>query len=115
LKHQLAVSLLTQLHDEKRAIREQLRLGTRTRCREVLRALLPPGTQVVVFGSLAKPYAFSRWSDVDLAVGTLPAGLSPEKLAARLETELGRPADVVRLGETRINAAILRTGETWTL
>lgn len=109
------MSLLTQLHEEKRATRERLRLGTRARCREVLRVLLPPGTQVVVFGSLAKPYAFSRWSDVDLAVGALPAGLSPEKLAARLEVELGRPADVVPLGETRIKAAILRTGETWTL
>jgi predicted nucleotidyltransferase len=109
------VSLLTQLHEEKRARRERLRLETRARCRELLAALLPPGTRIIVFGSLARPYAFSRWSDVDLAVGGLPAGLSPEKLAAQLEGELGRPADVVRLGETRINAAILRTGETWTL
>ena len=109
------MSLLTELHDEKRAGRERLRLETRARCREVLSALLPPGSQVIVFGSLAKPFAFSRWSDVDLAVGELPPGLTPEKLGARLETELGRPTDVLRLGETRINAAILRTGETWTL
>jgi predicted nucleotidyltransferase len=114
-QRQWIVSLLTQLHEEKRAGRERLRLETRARCRELLGALLPPGSQIIVFGSLAKPYAFSRWSDVDLAVAGLPAGLSPEQLAARLEAELGRPVDVVRLGETRISAAIVRTGETWTL
>jgi predicted nucleotidyltransferase len=115
VQRQWIVSLLTQLHEAKRAGRERLRLETRARCRELLGALLPPGTRIIVFGSLAKPYAFSRWSDVDLAVDRLPAGLSPEQLAAQLEAGLGRPADVVRLGETRINAAILRTGETWTL
>jgi predicted nucleotidyltransferase len=114
-QRQWIVSLLTQLHEEKRARRERLRLETRARCRELLGALLPPGTRIVVFGSLAKPYAFSRWSDVDLAVGGLPSGLSLEQLAAHLEAELGRPVDVVRLGATRINAAILRTGESWTL
>jgi predicted nucleotidyltransferase len=109
------MSLLTELHEEKRAAREKLRLETRARCREILRALLPAGTQVIVFGSLARPFAFSPWSDVDLAFSKLPSGLSQEELAARLEVGLQRPVDLVLLDRTRLKAAILRTGETWTL
>lgn len=109
------MSLLTELHEQKRAAREQLRLETRARCREILRALLPAGTEVIVFGSLAKPFAFNAWSDVDLAFGELPAGFNLDQLAIRLEAGLHRSVDVTMIDRTRLKAAILRTGERWTL
>lgn len=67
---------------------------------------------MIVFGSLAKPFAFSLWSDVDLALQELPAGLTAERLAIDLEAGLQRPVDVVLLDQTRLKAAILKTGET---
>ena len=109
------MSLLTELHEQKRSAREQLRLATRSRCRQILRALLPAGTEVIVFGSLAKPFAFNPWSDVDLAFGELPDGLTLDRLAIRLEAELHRSVDVMMIDRTRLKAAILRTGELWTL
>ena len=109
------MSLLTQLHEEKRATRERLRLGTRARCREVLRVLLPPGTQVVVFGSLAKPGRFSEGSDIDLALESEPPDMSLYQLTSRLAEHMGRRVNVVLLPESRLRDKILREGETWTL
>ena len=109
------MTLLTELHQQKQARREKLRLETRAGLEAALRTLLPPGSSVVVFGSLVKPYRFDRWSDVDLALYETPGSLSPTEFAVQLETRLGRPADVVLLAETRLKNAILRTGEIWTL
>lgn len=109
------MTLLKELHEQKRIAREQLRLATRSRCRQILRALLPAGTEVIVFGSLVKPFAFNPWSDVDLAFGELPGGLTLAQLAIRLEAELHRSIDIVMIDRTRLKAAILRTGERWTL
>lgn len=109
------MSLLTEIHEQKCAAREQLRLQTRARCRALLQTLLPAGTQVAVYGSLTKPFAFNSRSDVDLAFNELPNPLTSEKLAIQLEAGLDRPVDAVLLDQTRLKAAILRTGEIWTL
>ncbi len=109
------MSLLTEIHEQKRAARERLRLETRARCREMLQAILPAGTQVAVYGSLTKPFAFNSWSDVDLAFNELPDWLTPDKIAVQLEAALHRPVDAVLIDETRLKAAILRKGEIWTL
>lgn len=39
------MSLLTELHEQKRAASERLRSEMRHRCREILRALLPAGSR----------------------------------------------------------------------
>lgn len=109
------MTLLAEIHEQKRAAREHLRLQTRDRCREMLQTLLPAGTQVTVYGSLTKPFAFDSWSDVDLAFNELPDSLTPDKLAVQLEAGLHRPVDVVLIDETRLKAAILRKGEIWIL
>ena len=43
-----------------------------------------PGTVVWVYGSLVKPCRFHEWSDVDVALESLPAGMTLEYLQSLL-------------------------------
>ena len=99
--------------DRSRREAEALRIETRDRLRAALRALLP-GTPVLLFGSLTRPGGFRRTSDVDVALWAEPVGISRFGLAARLEEAVGRPVDLVLLGETRFREKLLREGEVWT-
>ena len=108
------VHLLREMEASRARGREEARLETRTRLREALRTICP-GRDVFVFGSLAQPGSFHGRSDVDIAVESLPEGLSQYGLIGWLEEELGRPVDVLLLAETRLREKILAQGERWTV
>jgi predicted nucleotidyltransferase len=82
----------------------------------LLRAALArhvPGTAVWVYGSLVKPGQFHEWSDVDVAVESLPAEMTLEYLQSLLSADVGREVDVCRLDRTRLKPVIEREGERW--
>jgi predicted nucleotidyltransferase len=108
------MTLLQQIDSERSLRREALRDKTRRRLRRALKDLLP-GQRVIVFGSLSKPGKFSETSDVDIAIDHEPANASIYQLTSLLAEKLGRPVDVVLLGDCRLRDRILREGETWTL
>jgi predicted nucleotidyltransferase len=108
------MTLLQQMVRERAERREALRLDVRRRLRKVL-CQVAPVDQVVVFGSLAKPYHFHETSDIDLAMASEPAGMSLYQLTALLSEEMGREVDIVLLPECRFRERIATEGETWTL
>jgi predicted nucleotidyltransferase len=105
---------LQQRNRERAEHNEALRLKVREQLREALRQLVPAG-QVVVFGSLTKPYRFTDTSDIDIALETEPPGKSVYQLTALLSEEMERAVDIVLLSECRFRDRITREGETWTL
>ncbi len=108
-----SMTLLEQMEIDRRARREQLRRRTREELASALGELLP-SEQVIVFGSLTKPGRFTENSDVDIALENEPAAVSVYQLTGQLAERLGRPADVILLGECRFAAKIRREGEIWT-
>ena len=108
-------TLLVKMSRERAGRNEAARLATREKLRAALAELLPAGSAIWVFGSLLRPGRFAEESDVDLAVETLPAGLSEFALQGELENRLERRVDILILGETRLRHSIEREGERWTL
>lgn len=106
-------TLLARRERTRQAARLALRERVRVQLREALRDVLP-GTRVWVFGSLVRPGRFGEASDVDIALEAEPSGISRERLTSELEERLGRPVDVVLLGQTRFRDQIVREGELWT-
>ena len=101
---------------EKRERRRQRDRELAGRCRALLRASLArhaSGTTVWVYGSLVKPGRFHEWSDADVALESLPAGMSLELLQSLLSADVGREVDVCLLPRTRLRAVIEREGERW--
>jgi predicted nucleotidyltransferase len=98
--------------------RRQRRLKVLADARGDLRVALTqlvPGRRVILFGSVTKPGVFNDRSDVDLALELEPPGMDAVHLTAELMERLGRPVDVVLLGECRFRRKILQEGETWTV
>ena len=92
--------------------REEARLVIRSRLREALVALCP-GRETFVFGSITRAGKFFRRSDVDIAFEQLPGEVSPYGLASLLEEKIGRPIDLVLLGESRLREKIGVEAERW--
>ena len=92
--------------------RETERVALRRRLREALSALCS-GTEVLVFGSITRTGKFFRRSDVDVAFEQLPGDLSPYGLASLLEEKVGRPVDLVVLGQSRLAQKIRAEAERW--
>ena len=80
----------------------------RRRLKNSLRRHLP-GIPVWVYGSLARPGRFGEHSDIDLALTTLPDGMSLDYLQSLISRDVGREADVCLLQETRLRE-IIETG-----
>lgn len=96
--------------------RRQRDAALAARTRDLLRGALArhvPNTAVWVYGSLVKPGRFHHWSDVDVALEALPAGMTLEYLQSLLSTDVGREVDVCLLGRTRLAPEIERSGERW--
>ena len=110
----MPLTFLEQMDSDRRFRREALRNETRQRLREALEQLVP-GQRAIVFGSVVKPGKFKETSDVDVALDREPANASIFQLSSLLAESLGRPADVVLLGECRFRDRIMREGETWML
>ena len=72
-----------------------------------------PGQQVWIFGSLQQPDRFNAASDIDLAIDSLPAGMSIYTLTALLDEDMQRPVDLVYLPESRLRNKIITQGESW--
>jgi predicted nucleotidyltransferase len=108
------MTLLQQMHQDRKARREALRLQVREQLREALEELRPE-KEVIVFGSLTKPGRFNESSDIDLALEREPAGMSVCQLTSLLAERLGRRVDVLVLPETRLRGKIKCEGEVWTL
>lgn len=101
------------LTDEKER-RGQRDAALAMRTRDVLRGALArhvPGTVVWVYGSLVKPGRFHEWSDVDVALESLPSDMTLEYLQSLLSAEVGREVDVCMLDRTRLAQEITRSGE----
>lgn len=104
------------LLQEQDATRKAARLRDREEARTQLAASLRrylPGQPVWVFGSLLEPGRFNAASDIDIAIDSLPSGMSIYTLTALLDEELKRPVDVVWLPESRLRNKIIAEGETW--
>lgn len=104
--------LLLERNARRARERETERLALRSRLREAL-AELCPSREIFVFGSLTRTGKFFRRSDVDIAFEQLPEGVSPYGLAGLLEEKVGRPVDLVLLGETRLREKIQAEAERW--
>jgi predicted nucleotidyltransferase len=101
--------------ERERRRRDDAILADRTR--DLLRAALArrvPGTVVWVYGSLVKPGRFHDWSDVDVALESLPAGMTLEYLQSLLSADVGREVDVCLIDRTRLRPVIEGSGERWT-
>jgi uncharacterized protein len=101
---------------EERERRSKRDTALADRTRALLRAALArhvPGTTVWVYGSLIKPGRFHEWSDVDIAVESLPVGMSLEYLQSLLSADVEREVDVCFLDRTRLRPFIEREGERW--
>lgn len=85
---------------------------TRSLLRESL-ARHVPETGVWVYGSLVKAGRFHEWSDVDVALESLPAGMTLEYLQSLLSADVGREVDVCLIDRTRLKPVIEGTGERW--
>lgn len=72
-----------------------------------------PGTAVWVYGSLVRPGRFHEWSDVDVALESLPAGMTLEYLQSLLSADVGREADICLIDGTRLKSVIEGSGERW--
>jgi len=71
-----------------------------------------PFQEAYLFGSVARPYRFHPYSDVDIAF----VGLPDEhffRAMAFLSRKLGRAVDVVQLESVRWKDAIMRGGIRW--
>jgi predicted nucleotidyltransferase len=102
-----------RLADERRA-REERRKLMLGRLWEALTALEVTycWREAFAFGSLARPGAFTRRSDVDVAVG----GLAPNlhyRAVGELSHRLGIDVDLVRLEECRFADKIRSEGIAW--
>ena len=110
-----AMKLLQQANERRAREREEAREQTRAALHEALARLLPAGTRVWIYGSLAKPGRFAEWSDIDLALEHEPGGRRIYQLMGLLAEATGREVDLAILDETRLREHILREGELWTL
>ncbi|HEV7139016.1 MAG TPA: nucleotidyltransferase domain-containing protein [Steroidobacteraceae bacterium] len=108
-------TLLARMTAERAGRREAARLEARERLRAALASLLPAGSEVWVFGSVLRPGRFREGSDLDVAVESLPSGLSEAWLQYQLALLTDRSVDVLNLHETGLRARIEREGEKWTL
>ena len=108
------MTVLQAMEAERLQKREGLRLETRRELHAALGELVA-GRKVIVFGSLVQPGRFTENSDIDVAFGSEPVGLSLYQLTSLLAERLGRRVDVVLLPECRFREKILREGEAWTL
>ena len=108
-------TLLQRMSAERAERREAARVAARERLRQALAELLPPGSEVWVFGSVLRPGRFREDSDIDIAVERLPAGLSEAWLQYQLALRVDRGVDVLNLHETGLRARIEHEGERWTL
>lgn len=102
------------IEERDRRVRREAALAEQTRA--LLRTAVArhvPGTAVWVYGSLVKPGRFHEWSDVDIAVASLPPGMTLEYLQSLLSAEVGREVDVCQLDRTRLRPVIEREGERW--
>lgn len=108
-------TLLARMSAERAGRREAARMAARERLREALAELLPPGCEVWVFGSVLRPGRFREDSDVDIAVDSLPPGLSEGWLQFQLALRIDRAVDLLNLNETGLREKIEREGEKWTL
>ena len=85
----------------------------RARLVQALEAAPVPVEQAIIFGSIDRPGRFDANSDIDVAVGELPAR-DYFTLKGRLELALCREVDLVELDRCHFAASIRRTGTTWT-
>lgn len=105
--------LLAQVERTRAQACERERLQVRARLALALSELLPGGG-CWLYGSITQPGRFREWSDVDLALEEVPAGRSVFLLMSLLCEKVGRPVDLVLLGETRLAEKIMSEGERWT-
>ena len=80
---------------------------------QALEAAPVPVEQAIIFGSINRSGHFDANSDVDVAVGELPAR-DYFTLKSHLEHALGREVDLIELDRCHFTATIRRTGTTWT-
>jgi len=109
------VKLLQQAAQRRAEANERERERVRGLLRAALGELLPAGSRVWIYGSLAKAGRFAEWSDIDLALEEEPRGKSLFFLMGQIAMRTGREVDLALLAETRLRESILREGELWTL
>ena len=107
-----SATLWILVSERERRRRDDAILADRTR--DLLRTALArhvPGTAVWVYGSLVKPGRFHGWSDVDVALESLPDGMTLEYLQSLLSADVGREVDVCLIDRTRLRPVIEGSGE----
>lgn len=115
MQNSAMATLLARMTAERAARRETARLEALGRLREALASLLPAGSEVWIFGSVVRPGRFREDSDLDVAIESLPPGLSEAWLQYQLALRTDRGVDVLNLHETGLRERIQREGEKWTI
>ena len=88
-------------------------MATRQRLVQALDSAPVPVESAIIFGSLERAGHFDANSDVDVAVGELPAR-DYFTLKSHLEHAVCREVDLVELDRCHFAESIRRTGTTWT-
>ena len=108
-----STDVLDRAIERRQHTAEQLRTATRQRLVQALDVAPVPVDEVIIFGSIERAGQFGTTSDVDVAVGALPAR-DYFTLKSHLEHSLAREVDLVDLDRCHFAATIRRTGTTWT-
>jgi len=106
--------LLDQTLKKKRYEQEELRKQTLKKLDKILHEMskIIPFKGAYIFGSITKPYQFTRESDVDIAF----LGLDDcdfFRAMSILSIKLKRDVDIVQLEHHRIKDKIIRDGIKW--
>ena len=110
-----STELLDKALDRERKQQEKLRLRLLQRLPRVLDALKKEVSfrEAYIFGSLTKPFGFSRRSDIDVGF----VGLKDDdffKAAAYLSGKIAVDVDVVQMERHRLRKKIKKEGIRWT-
>lgn len=107
--------LLDKVVERERDDREKLRFHLIEKLFDTLRRLQLeiPFKEAYLFGSIAKPFKFSKDSDIDIGF----KGLADDdffKAMSFISREIGRDVDVVQMERHRLAEKIRREGLKWT-
>lgn len=108
------MTVLDRVIEERRREREYLRLNTLQICKEALKSLSEriEFEFAYIFGSIVKPYRFTEFSDVDIAI----QGLDSSNFlyaASFLSDFIGFEVDLVEFEKLKFKNKILSEGILW--
>ena len=106
---------LLELRRRRAMICERERIELLERLRAALPLVLPPGTRLWVYGSLAKPGHFHEDSDIDIAVDDPSGTMDLWRVMNTVAEHTGRETDACRIQDLWFGGSVRRDGLPWTI